>query len=97
MQIKKSQIESLIEKGIKAKEIAEQLGIPTTKLTEACKHFQINLRAKPRNNFEFIDDTITNTSSPFDEEEQDLVIPIKPIENKVEESPKAVDFEDIEL
>ncbi|MGL4343550.1 MAG: hypothetical protein ACRCRZ_03225, partial [Metamycoplasmataceae bacterium] len=56
--ITKSSIVKLVEQGFKAEEIAKEIGVSKIQLGKFCKHFNINLRAKPRNNFNLIDDTI---------------------------------------
>lgn len=66
IKVSKSNILLLMNQGLKAKEIAEKMGISTLSLAKGCKLFGIELRKKPRLNIEFIDDSIieTNTEEP---------------------------------
>jgi len=57
MQITKTSVLTEVQKGGTTKEIAERLGVPTSRLKEACKAFDISLRSKKREAWEFIDDT----------------------------------------
>lgn len=78
IKVSKSNILLLMNQGLKAKEIAEKMGISTLTLAKGCKQFEIKLRKKPRLNIEFVDDTlpvenlkldsvITNQKSLFDD------------------------------
>lgn len=55
--LKKSELEALVNSGLKVKEISEKLGIPVATIKTACKTFEINLRKKPRVQVTFVDDT----------------------------------------
>lgn len=57
MDITKTTVLKEVQAGGDVKEVASRLGIPVARLREAAKAFNINLRSKPRKEYNFIDDT----------------------------------------
>lgn len=53
-QVTKQMLEDLISQGLNAREISDELGIPTSKVKEGVKFFKINLRKTPRTIVQFV-------------------------------------------